>query len=283
MILSRSDEKLLELEEAYKNIKEFPLGVWEPFQNGIDMENFRGESFYVAQFLYGNTPAKLFTQFGYLMDNQPTADEWNWLKIAKEDFEFGCLALQSEDMIISRDLLDSISEIQFIQDSLRFTYGEKISLLDIGAGYGRFAHRFGTIFPDSHIHTIDAVAVSNYICGHYLAFRHMESQTTNWGLFDVSRLSSEKIDCVVNIHSFSEQTPESISAWLDLIIDMNIKNLIIVPHDDKWICCANDGSHPDFRPILQSHGFKLERSRGKYPKSLEKYASFPTIYSYWVK
>lgn len=278
MNLSREDPAFLELEERYKTIQNFPLGVWEPFQRGIDMNNFRGESFYLAQFLYGATPEKYWTQFGYLMDGQPEADEWNWLRIAQEDNAFGCLTLKSENMVISRDLLDSISEIKFIQDSLRFTYGDHVSVLDIGAGYGRFAHRFGTIFENSHIHTTDAVPISSYICGHYLTYRNMDSQTTTWPLFSLGELSKEKVDVAVNIHSFSECTLESINSWLDLVVDMGIHNLFIVPHDERFICCDTDGSNPSFRPAIEKHGFSIRRAVSKYPESLRNLAPFPTTY-----
>jgi 2-polyprenyl-3-methyl-5-hydroxy-6-metoxy-1,4-benzoquinol methylase len=65
----------------------------------------------------------------------------------EEDDDFGAEVFDFHGKVVSRDLLDSIIEINFLDRHLGFSSRRAVNVLDIGAGYGRLAHRMATAFP----------------------------------------------------------------------------------------------------------------------------------------
>ena len=74
---------------------------------------------------------------------------------------------------------------------------------------------------------------------------------------------------VTNIHSFSECRLAAIRWWLDLAVRVGAHYLFIVPnayHNGGTLLLSRetDGSFLDFRPEVESRGFRLVHSDQKY-------------------
>ena len=65
-----------------------------------------------------------------------------------------------DGMLVSRDLLDSINELTFLDDELGIAQ-RNMTILDIGAGYGRLAHRATTAFENLTYLCTDAIPLSS--------------------------------------------------------------------------------------------------------------------------
>ena len=90
-------------------------------------------------------------------------------------------------------------------------------MLDIGAGYGRLAHRMVSALPgvERYLCT-DAVAVSTFVSDYYLRFRGMEKALAiPLDVIDNS-LRDYPVDLAINIHSFSECQTRAIEWWIRL-------------------------------------------------------------------
>lgn len=279
--LSRSDPRLLELEDSYKRFGGPVHSLWENHQNGIDLNNFRSDGQYVGQF--AERGAEQYQDaLNYIAENDPE----DYLRKLSEDRAFGMqafdLPLPSGEVIaVSRDLLDSIMEIYFLQECLGFSSISALSLLDLGAGYGRFAHRLTTAMPNAKVTCTDGVAVSTFLCEFYLEYRQAKG-TSVVPLTDLARLNAGAFDVCANIHSWSECSAETINFWLDKLVQWEVPYLFLVPHDPRYVCVNKDGSVQSFRPLLEGHGFRLVHERPKYPRGVN--GPYPeVVYYMWVQ
>ena len=93
-------------------------------------------------------------------------DEDKLLEKTKEDGSHGCITYDIDNIKISRDLLDSILEIYFLKKI--FPDLDKLTLLEIGGGYGRLCKRFMDCFPESNYLITDAIPQSTYFSTLYL-------------------------------------------------------------------------------------------------------------------
>lgn len=268
IVLSRNDTYLRALELAYSRLDLFEHGPWKTYSDGIDINNFRGEGYYLAQLLLGATPEKYANMYKYVQNR----DVFDWLRKFGEDNAFGCITFEEDGVTYSRDLLDSILELDFLNTTLGINATHHATLLDIGAGYGRFVYRFKQAFPNSVVQAVDAVPLSTYVCEKYLAYRGVDVRTVPLHMLDTATPTA----IASNIHSFSECTSSAINFWLDYLCDTGTKYLFLVPHDERWVCCETDGSHPSFYPLVEQHGFKLECSQPKFPAYVD--GAFPTTY-----
>lgn len=190
-----------------------------------------------------------------------------WMLYLEEDGGFGCESAEVDGWRVSRDLLDSLVEIAFIEDCLKFSDlwnpNRALRVLDIGAGYGRLAHRLSEAYPrqDVEITCTDAIDVSLEICREYLAFRSVEGVHVE--SFDaLAGRREHPFDLAVNIHSWSECSREEIRRWLDLLDRGDgrpVPHLFIVPHDGPDFAAYEDG-RPSYLPDLEAHGWTLTRS-----------------------
>jgi putative sugar O-methyltransferase len=135
-----------------------------------------------------------------------------------EDGLFGAYTFDfNGEKLVSRDLLDSILEINFLDRHLGLARREGFNLLDVGAGYGRLAHRLATAFPGTmRIYCTDAVSESTFLCEYYLRFRGLADRTEVVPLDEIeARLRTVRIDVATNIHSFSEcPMPQWNGGWI---------------------------------------------------------------------
>ena len=91
-------------------------------------------------------------------------------------------------------------------------------MIDVGAGYGRLAHRLATVLPDAEVYCTDGIAVSTAICDADIRYRGLADRVT---VVPLTRLDSipTPIRVASNVRSFSEMSYEAVAWWLDWLVD----------------------------------------------------------------
>jgi putative sugar O-methyltransferase len=264
--LRPDNSRLLEYERRYEGHPAADFSQWssEYIRHEIDMRFFRANSAYVWQqwddadtFRYGLT-----TYYVRLHDRLCLLERLH------EDGLFGAETYDIDGTLVSRDLLDSIIELTFLDDELAISQGD-MTILDIGAGYGRLAHRATTAFENVTYLCTDAIPLSTFLCEYYLDFRGVADRSTVLPLDEVAEaIAGRKIDLAVNIHSFSESPLTAIEWWLDLLADNDVDHLMIVPNQQlRLVSKEREGPKVDFMPVVRASGFELVRLRPKYGSS----------------
>ena len=258
--------QLAEYERRYAGHPAADPSQWsrDYIRNTIDITSFRANNSYVWQqwdsadpFRYGMT-----TYYTELHDRLRLFDRLD------EDGLFGAETYDIDGVIVSRDLLDSISELTFLEEEVALSNGD-VTVLDIGAGYGRLAHRAATAFPNLTYICTDAVPLSTFLSSYYLELRGVSDRTTVIPLDEIAEaLKRRKIDLAVNIHSFGECPLETIAWWLDLLAENDVEHLLIVPNTkDRLLSKERGAPRIDFTPLVEAAGFELVRTRPKYGDS----------------
>lgn len=274
--LSRTNPRLLELEAEYAKLNLFEQSVWTEWAKGIDIQNFRAEHGYMAQMW-------MMTEERYqnTLDHALSIGLRHDIETLGEDGAFGAITFRrdmgasEDDIIFSRDLLDSVFEIDF----LRKVIGVPPSVLDIGAGYGRLLHRLSQNNPAGMYIGIDGVPLSTFLCEFYVKYRTCENSTLVVPLNEYG--SIHRADLAMNIQSFSEMPYSAVKFWLDLCADLNIKHFFLSPHsanlvDAHFVTSEPDGGHKDYYPLFAEHGYQETRRWHKFPPDWSKPLIFNT-------
>jgi SAM-dependent methyltransferase len=266
--LQWSNPDLRVLESRYANHPAASHTQWnrEFLEAQIDLKNFRGDNHYVYQTRYSPTAATYYVTAYYVRDT----DELGLFGRLEEDGLFGAYTLPFDgDYLISRDLLDSINQANVIARLLKFSTNDPIKVLDIGAGYGRLAHRLAEGLPNAHVTCADAVPVSTFISAYYLKFRRLATQTSVVPLdLAETMLAGKQFDLITNFHSFSECKQSAIVWWLDLLQRVDCKKLLIIPNArDRFLSTEPDGTHVDFSHLFSERGWRTVHSEPIYALS----------------
>ncbi|MGB2965701.1 MAG: putative sugar O-methyltransferase [Anaerolineales bacterium] len=273
--LSATNPVLLDYQNRYSNC-DYPSGevsLWtEDHVKSEDILYFRGHNAYVFQ--EGKFNRNLF---GYLLAYYylKSIDHRGLLKILEEDNAFGAITYTVDGIQVSRDLLDSILEIYFLDKHLQLFQNPGFSVLDIGAGYGRSAYRMVKTFPHlKQYYCADAIAVSSFIAEYYLKFRGIEDKARVLHLDTIRQdLSNVTVDLAINVHSFSECTLPAIEWWLGLISENKIPHLMIVPNSGTELLTQDNN---DFLPLVTKYGYEPTIIEPKYKDPVvQKYALNP--------
>jgi hypothetical protein len=223
--------RLLELERAYAQFDSrvvTPL-LWERRHvSPYDLRYFRGDNAYVWQIRDGAAETNYALTAYYVM----ATDGLGLLDKLGEDELFGAHTFTAGGRRVSRDLLDSIMEIGFLERELALSSRRDFSIVDIGAGYGRLAHRVVSAFPGvSAYFCADAVAVSTFVCEYYLDFRAVADRARVLRLDNLEAgLAGRRIDLAINVHSFSECAPAAVEWWVELLDRLEVRHLMVVPN-----------------------------------------------------
>lgn len=251
--------------------------VWVPgYVRPEDLRYFRGDNAYVWQVRnLGEINYALVTYYVRKMDSR------GLLGRLTEDGAFGAHTWSIDGTTVSRDLLDSIMEIEFLEEHLRISERRSMSFIDIGAGYGRLAHRMLEAFPNIATYfCTDGVAVSTFLSEYYLGFRGLTGKASVIPLHELDRTEGESIDAAINVHSFSECTTAAISWWCGWLARRKVRYLFLVPNaqaDDGARILTNAGE--DFRPVIEGHGYRLLVKQPKYrDAAVQKYGISPSYY-----
>jgi 2-polyprenyl-3-methyl-5-hydroxy-6-metoxy-1,4-benzoquinol methylase len=272
--------RLTELRRRYAGHRATAHTVWatENVARDLDITNFRGDNVYVWQTRSTNPIQYLLSTY-YVRDNDPLG----LFEKMHEDGAFGAHTYEHNGRAISRDMLDSILEITFLDEQIGLATRPDLTVLDIGAGYGRLAYRMAETLPNlARYFCVDAVAESTVVSELYIRHRGVEDKVTVIPLDEAERvITTNRIDVAVNIHSFSECALSSIEFWLDLIDRAAIPWIFVVPNTgSRLISSESDGSRLDALPIFKAHGYTLALTRDKYHRSadVQKFGLFPSTY-----
>ena len=226
---------------------------WDEWARKIDRERFRAHGQYLwapPEFPYEALARAVYeANLGY------------WIDRLGEDGAFHCPIARVDGQNVSRDLLDSIFEIHFIS---RYFMATNVRILDIGAGYGRLLHRLYQFWKllDEHdnltLMATDTVDVSVECCRKYLEYRKVPCTIVHAR----DRFELGPIDLAMNVHSFSECTPDEVRDWISWLAAKRVANLFIVPHpySSPEILGGND-----LKSIIESYGYRVHETWMQQP------------------
>jgi hypothetical protein len=280
--LRRDNQRLLKFRQMYAGLDEDlkkPLVWTEEFAAAPNLSNFRGDNMWVHQLGHHDLHERAYLLATYYV---LANDRLGLMQRLTEDGAFGAVTYEIAGRRVSRDLLDSILEIDFLDRHLQIASRDDVSILDIGAGYGRLAHRMMEAFPSlPKYRCTDVIAESSFVCEYYLRFRGLEGRFELTPATEIDRmLQSSKIDLAINIHSFSECTLQAMEWWLNRLASHGVKHLMIVPNAGNHrgqLLRNNIGQ--DMLPLVEKRGYRLIAHENKYGDAeVQKFALNPTCH-----
>jgi hypothetical protein len=266
-----------------------PMGVPTLWRAGYveerDLLYFRGDNAYIWQRRDGNQWQNYILTYLYLKQK----DHLGLLNILSEEGDYGVLTypvdtgVSGATLLMSRDLLDSVNEILFLDRTLDIGRLFGTCILDIGAGYGRLAYRSVSALDSiERYYCIDAVPCSTFLCEYYLRRKGVADRAATVPLDEQERLPGDgAITLAINIHSFSECSAEAVSYWVGRCAALGIKFLFVVPNQSAAGGSAFHFSkgEGDFRPQIEAHGYKLQHAEPKYGNTeVQKFGVSPAWY-----
>ncbi len=265
--LRADNPRLTELREAYDALT-YPSAVPSQWSDAFLKKNlslawFRGDNAYVWQLRLFTGGAK--TRNYLAMLDIESRDKLGLFGKLKEDGLFGAFTFRFGDRVVSRDLLDSVNEINYLDEHIGLSQMAAPTILDIGAGYGRLAWRFDESLPNLGAYDCtDGVPVSTFLCEYHLKFREVSDKVRVVPLSEIDTLR-DSYTLAVNVHSFSEQTHASIAWWLGEIAKRDITWLLIVPNTPGELLSTEiGGTREDFMPDVLAAGYELADHRTVY-------------------
>lgn len=280
--LQASNPRLMELRNRYRGHPAAAVSVWSDLRLEGEMElaYFRGDSQYLYQ--GRGTPE---AAYALSADYVARYDALGLHKTLGEDGAFGALTFLLDGRIVSRDLLDSTLEINALADWLGAERLAEARLLDVGAGYGRLAHRLCTWSSDAEVVAVDAVPVSTFLCDYYLHYRGC-SRARVAALDEAEPLlAAGGFDIAVNVHSFAEAPRASVTWWLEAIAAADVPRLLIVHGDEHLFALESDLSRSDYGDVLERLGYRRVDLRPKYAHSdtVQRLGVFPAWYHFFER
>jgi SAM-dependent methyltransferase len=264
--LSERNPRLRALREAYAAL-DLPVTAasrWNrsAVESFLDLRWFRGET--LITWHYRELPRITALKYFVLLRYVAERDSLRLLERLDEDGAFGCWTFDYPGYgRVSRDLLESVNEIGFLERALSLSRRERFSVLDIGAGYGRLAHRMTTAFPalDDYC-CVDAVPESTFLSEYYLSLRGCTPPARVVSLDRLEQdLAAGSFDLAVNIHSFPECTFAAVEWWIELLRRLEVPRLLVVPNEpDELLTLEPHGSRREFRPLIEGAGYRLAHS-----------------------
>jgi len=226
-----SNPRLLELRELYRT-SSHPAARHSQWTTAViasdlPLQAFRGDCAFIWQRRDWNLPIVHLLTAYYL----EAAGAGPLMRSLGEDNLFGIYTVPyRESLPVSRDLLDSVSEIRFLDKWLGLLNGTLTSVLDIGAGYGRLAHRILQAVPKVRSYICaDAIPESTFICEYYLRFRGMGERAHAVTVFDLdTALNESKPQLAISVHSLGECRRDVIRWWMGFLKQHSVKYLLLV-------------------------------------------------------
>ena len=261
--LTSRNPRLRALRSAYSslNLPVTSASRWNAtaVEDFLDLRWFRGETLITwhRRELPRLTALKYFVLLRYVQSR----DSLGLLERLEEDGAFGCWTFEYPGHgRVSRDLIESVNELLFLERTLALSSRDRFSVLDIGAGYGRLAHRAVSAFDQLDDYCcVDAVPESTFLCEYYLRHRELSPRAR---VLSLDRMTAElepgSFDVAVNIHSFPECTYTAVEWWVELLRRLEVPYLMIVPNEpDQLLTLEPGGERRDFRPLLEDAGYRL--------------------------
>lgn len=259
--LTDHNPRLMELRRTYAAL-DLPVTqhhMWTPARvsEHVALRYFRGDNLYVWH--YPEHPrAMALTLFLYMRYLEGRGGR-ELLDQLAEDGLFGCWTTEVAGYgRVSRDLLDSVSEMLFLDRQLGLLAREGLRVLDVGAGYGRLAHRMTAVHSGlADYCCVDAVPESTFLSEYYLGFREVCPPARVLALGDVMDLEPGSFDIAFNIHSFSECTLAAIDWWVRQLARLEVPYLFVVPNEAEGLISREvGGGYHDALPTLAAAGYR---------------------------
>lgn len=259
--LSQDNPVLADLRARYDTLGS-PLAnhsMWsgEHRPSDVDLRYFRGNNPYVWQCrdLREEAGRRHRRYAEYVRD----MDERRLLDLAVEDGLFGCWSFQPPGFpLLSRDLLDSVNEMYFLHRTCDLLDRTRLTVVDIGAGYGRLAFRMARCVPGLERYLcLDAVPESTFLSEYYLRYRRVTATTAVVPLDALATVPARfSPDIAVNAHSFSEMPRSAIQAWVEWLSGTGTRILLVVPNDgERLLSTESDGTRVDALPVVTGAGY----------------------------
>ena len=276
--------ELMDYKRRYEGHPATDHSVWKPekLDRELNLASFRADNAYIWQM---REMDDVLVDYAFATLYVEAIDKLGLFRKLDEDGSFGAVALKMDDgKIVSRDLLDSIIEINLLERYLSLSRMPSVSILDIGAGYGRLAHRLVKSLPTIRaVLCVDAIPESTFLCQYYLRYRGVLDRAKVIPLDMIEKaLDTYQVDIVTNIHSFQECTVKTISWWLNTISKCRPKYFLLAHYADELLSAELDGTKKDFRPLIEMRGFELVEKEPVYaPGSLaSRYGLYPKRWYY---
>lgn len=284
--LRKDNPRLMELRmqyEAFSSRAPRPSQQFREYQrHGVPLNTFRADSTRVGQHGSLDSPSSYVLTAHYMLagPHEP------FLRRMSEDGAFGVYSVPLEQgLLLSKDVLDSANELEFLRRHGVLDSDRGRTLLEVGGGHGRFAHRVHEAYHGLHsVLCADADPESTFLCEYYLSYRGLPAGSVS-PLPDLAhRLTLTRFDAAVNIHSFSRCSLASITWWLDLVREHAIRYLFIVPGSDRdggdtLLTTEPAGSRLPFGHVFRERGYRLVAREPKYSNpAIQKYGVTPTYY-----
>lgn len=253
--------RLKELQQRYESARLPMLGhTWwnrDYVESNLDLSCFRGDNAYVWQkrHLAQCTEQKYFLYAG----DVAARDALGLFGRLHEDGAFGCWVYRYHRFpALSRDLLDSVNELNFLERHAGLSRTADLTVLDIGAGYGRLAHRTSAALSNLRDYVcVDAIAESTFLSEWYLRHRGVRNARVV-PVDELARLDGTQPHIALNVHSFSEMPLAAIEGWLDLLDRLRVPKLFVVPNDaEAFLTIEADQTRRDFQGAIEARGFRL--------------------------
>jgi putative sugar O-methyltransferase len=277
--LRPDNPRLNELRRRYENHPASRHSLWSQhyLTTQLRLDQFREDNVYIHQRRAAGTDSYLLTA-RYVQ----SVDKLGLLHKLGDDDAFGNYLYRfNGSLSVSRDLLDSVLEINFLDGHLDLKGRSSPVILDIGAGYGRLAYRLVQAIPKLEaVLCADAIPESTFLSEFYLKFRGCESKAKVLPLDEVETELNNRVDIALNVHSFGECPLESIRWWLDLISTRQIQYLFIVPNGEKLHSWEADNMRINYAPLILERGYKLIAKQPNYAHSaiVRRHGLYPCYY-----
>jgi hypothetical protein len=233
--------------------------------NEAQLREFRGHNAYVWQqvetkALHNLNPAAYALAFYYLRSN----DDFGLFSRCTEDGAFGVHTLELGGRLVSRDLLDSVGEMTFLERHLKLSARKDFRV---------------QAFPSvTEYLCTDGFATSTFLCDYYLRFRGVQGRARAVPLDEIEAVVLQRpVDLAVNVHSFSECRQEAIEWWVALLGRARVRYLMIIPNEvdsARYRPLTNDGR--DIQSVVEAQGYRLLVAEPKYADPMvQRYALNP--------
>ncbi|KAK1178073.1 putative sugar O-methyltransferase [Streptomyces sp. NBS 14/10] len=175
--------------------RNFNLALWDPTANGIR---------YLRALVY-----ELATRLG--------DDDWSKIESVRNREVGDPVTVRYEGKSVCLDYLQAALELGFIEKEVDL---DGAHVLEIGAGYGRTCHSMLSNY-DLASYTIIDLKNTLSLSRAYLRAVLDEKQFAKLKFVQVedidTALGTDRFDLCVNVHSFTEMTPDTVKAYLRLI------------------------------------------------------------------
>lgn len=276
-ILRPSNPRLAELARRYRGHPAAAVSRWSALrlEGEVDLARFRADSQYLYQ-TRGTPDAAYVLSADYVARH----GKLDLLDRLEEDGAFGARTLRIEGRLVSRDLLDSALEIEALAEWLGAERLRRARVLDVGAGYGRLAHRLCGWSPDLEVVATDAVPLSTFLCEYYLELRGCAGARVVPLDEAETALGAGGFDVAVNVHSFGEAPLGAVSWWLEQIAAAGVPRLLIVHGEEELFALESDLSRSHYDTALGDLGYRPVWRRPKYARSepVQRFGIFPSWY-----